>query len=282
MRRTAALCLSVVVAALAGCSDDSDQNKRSEWTAAGSERLEAVAAALAAAFDGECGEPGLNPFEMFRLSMDRFDSDVLPLAQATCDIEEEVVEITVLQSADERSQYVDDRSNGICGQALEKDVPLPGLRWITLDEVSIQPDSEGLARRIAAAVGGVYDPRPCTDTELIDWTTAAISRLEDLAGDIPCVDLSVVDRAVVNGAIDSDRAVLDLAIGQCRYRAGTIEIIAISTSTDDTPGFVAARRSQACSLTAISGPDFVILARESEAAAVSAAVGYPAEPACTE
>src|SRR4051794_3092515 len=165
----------VTVLGLAGCSSSGGSAafelpklQGKDWTPAGLATAKAASDAIAAAMPGQCAEAGVSNFGDLAFGMERVRSRVIPTGQMTCDVNGEVVEISTFTTARERDRFVDDRSTGLCRLAkaqakrYKARLAFPGLRWaVGAGNVTLQPDSETIARRLAAITGGRYEGRGC-------------------------------------------------------------------------------------------------------------------------
>ena len=250
--------LGVVVA---GCSSDAavPQTTRRNWTKAGLQQTRDLAASIGKALPGQCADATPNDFSQFPVSMKQFKSDVVPTGQVLCDVNGELVEISVFANSRERDRYLEDRSTGICTQAkrVAKKANQPllfaGLRWVVGDgNVTVQPDSESLARKLSTVTNGTYVPRQCATGITIDWDRDATAAMGDIhrkiiVGGKPCGPLEMVGRETLQKTRRLTNDQLPVALGSCVVAGSPIEIITYSQRNQAVDTFIADRARQACS-----------------------------------
>lgn len=293
-----------LVIAIGGCSSGSSGGgkpaipklDRTSWTKAGTSQAEALAADIAKAVPGQCADAVMNDFAMFPLSMQRFESTVVPLGQLTCNVNDEVVEVTVLASAKDRDRYITDRSEGICRAAARQSkrykqpLQIAGLRWVVgPGNTAVQPDSEQLARTLANALGGKYEGRQCNDDITLDWDPGAVARIESLgtqvAGAVPgCGSLALVDRSTLLKTRTIENEQLPIAVGSCPAAGATITAVTYQRPTEQVDAFVKSQTDRICqadpSFGRVDGDGFVILAPGTVAEQVATATDGKLSSVC--
>jgi len=295
--------LSLLALVGAGCSSDSGSSAtsfpttaRKNWTTAGLAQAHATADALARAIPGQCTDAADNDFTRFPLSMKQFNSPVVPTGQLLCTINDETVEISAFANAKDRDRYVDDRSTGICARAAEmakkdkKPFLISGLRWVSgAGNITVQPDSEGLARQIAGITKGRYVPRSCTKLVTMDWNGEAVKTVNAVAAKIAtagegCDSVTVLGRDTLVKTRTITAAQLPAAVAQCTVNGGTVQLIAWTQPTKAVRALVKSRSAASCSadpaLGRIDGAGWVILAGGTRAERVAQLSGGKLSSAC--
>ena len=288
-----------MVAVGAGCSSNSGSSAlpkltRKDWTRAGLAEVNAAAAAITRAEPGQCANGAPNDFAQFPISMKALHSRVVPTGQLLCDVDGETVEITAFASVRDRDRYLDDRSTGICArakaQAVEHKQPniFAGLRWaVGAGNLTLQPDSQGLAQRLSAITAGRYVARPCSDALTMDWDPKAVTALNALGRKIAasgrgCDRVELVGRETLQKTSRLTAAQLPAAMGTCTFGASTVELITYVRSTPQVKQFVDDRAKAACTgdpaLGRIEGDKFAVLAGGTIAEQVQGVVGGTLAP----
>lgn len=264
----------------AGCSssgnDTTPDIRQKGWTPAGLQETKAVAAKIAAAYPGNCSSATPNDFSMFPISMNRFKSKVVPTGQLLCDFGEEQLEISAFASKQDRDDYVDDRATGICEAAtrkakeIKKPLVFPGTRWVVGEgNISIQPDSESVSRKVSKVTKGVYTARQCAQGISIDWDTKAVALADAIgiklkAADKGCDSIEYFEREAFMRTRQLTNAQLPIAVASCTFDGKAIDIVTYATKTDEVEKFVANRTKSVCgsdpTLARIDGANFAILA----------------------
>jgi hypothetical protein len=195
----------------------------------------------------------------------------------------------VFASARDRERFVDDRSTGLCRLAkaqakkYKSRLQFPGLRWdVGAGNVTVQPDSQSLARRLAAITKGRYDGRGCAKDITVDWDSDAITALDALGARIAAAGhgCSFVD-LTPRESLDQTRKLTDrqlpIALGHCSFDDTTIELITSARSTPQVKAFVDQRVRSNCTVDPavgrIEGDGFAVLAPGTVAEQVHAVVG---------
>jgi hypothetical protein len=259
------------------------------WTPAGLATAHATVDAVVKAFPGQCADDAVADFSQIGYGMQQVRSRVVPTAQMTCTVNDEVVEISVFANRKDRDRFMDDRTTGLCrlaaGQAKKyKSRPnFPGLRFdVGAGNVTLQPDSESLARRLAEATGGSYSPRPCDNGVHADWNGQAIHALDALGAKVAaaghgCDFVDLVGRETLPSTQSLGDAQLPVAIGNCSFDAASIQLITWVRSTPQVKQFVADRVKAACTsdpaVGRIDGDRSMVLAPGTIAEQVHAVVG---------
>jgi hypothetical protein len=260
-----------------------------DWTPAGLATAHATVDTLVKAFPGQCADAAVADFSQIGFGMEQVRSRIVPTAQMTCTVNDEVVEISVFANRKDRDRFMDDRVTGLCRLAAAqaekyKARPnFPGLRWdVGAGNLTLQPDSESLARRLAAATGGVYAPRPCDNGVHSDWNGQAIRALDALGAKVAaaghgCGFVDLVGRETLPSTQSLGDARLPVAIGNCAFDTASIQLITWVRSTPQVKQFVADRLRAACSSDPaagrIDGDKYTVLAPGTIAEQVHAVVG---------
>src|SRR4051812_9696971 len=115
----AVVVMAVVV--VSGCSSDGGSDAaplpkltRKDWTPAGLATARATVDTITQALPGQCADLGVGDISALPANMQIVHSTIEPTAQMTCTVNDEVVEISVFESAHDRDRFVDDRSSGLC------------------------------------------------------------------------------------------------------------------------------------------------------------------------
>jgi hypothetical protein len=165
----------------------------------------------------ELGAERIDNGNRLAFGMEQVRSRVVPTAQMTCNVNDEVVEVSVFANQRDRDRFVSDRSAGLCRLAIaqaakyKKGFTFPGLRWdVGAGNVTVQPDSQTLARRISVITGGHYDGRGCGNGITADWNSRAITALDTLGRRIStagrgCPSVNLVPRE----SLDQSRKLTD-------------------------------------------------------------------------
>jgi hypothetical protein len=299
VRRWVAISAIAVVVVLAGCSSDGGSSASSDfhlpklagkdWTPAGLATAKATTDAIARALPGQCAEANVADFSQIGFGMEQVRSRIIPTAQTTCDVNDESVEITVFADQHDRDRFVDDRSTGLCRIAAAQQkkykarATFPGIRWVVgAGNITLQPDSESVARRLAAITGGSFVPRPCDNGVHADWNATAIKALDALGKKVAaaghgCDFVDLVGRETLPSTQTLGDRQLPVAIGNCSFDTATIQLITWVRSTPQVRKFVADRVKVGCSvdpaLGRIDGDTYAVLAPGTIAEQVQPVVG---------
>jgi hypothetical protein len=190
----------------------------SQWDSAARGRATSVATQLRAKFDGQCTDYALFPRVRYVGNAKKIGSKV-PLAVGACTVLSENVEISVFTDAKHRDDFVARRGSTLCERAKTSRVDLPGLHWVVGGNWSAQPDSEGVGRRIASALGAHYRLTACK-TGLVDWDSRDVARVDALAAalvkaNVGCSDFQLHDRELDSHNPHYIDAGLPGAYGKC-------------------------------------------------------------------
>jgi hypothetical protein len=287
--------VAVVALGLTGCDSGGGSTAapvkltRKNWTPGGLATAQATVAALTQALPGQCVDAGVSDFAQLPNAMQVVHSTVEPTAQMTCNVNDEVVEITVFANARDRDRFVNDRSTGLCTLAraqakkYKSRFVFPGLRWdVGAGNMTLQPDSQGLARRLSLITGGAYDGRACAGSITADWNSHAIATLDALGKRIAtaghgCGFVDLTAREEFGKSVRLSDAQLPAAIGTCQFDADSIAIVTYARATPHVKKFIAEQLRAAClsdpATGRIDGDKFVVIAPGTIAEQVHAVVG---------
>lgn len=189
-----------VLVAVAGCGGGSSHEDVSpNWSAPAVATTKALSNKLAAAFKGDCTDYGTLDRVTYLSSAGKIHSTIVPQAVANCTVLTEGIEISIFPSAATRDAFIKQRSDILCARAAKAKVVFPGLHWVVASNWSMQPDSEGVSRRIAAALDAKYVLRACPKAGPVDWDATATEQVDQLGAAIQhaglgCNDFQLVDR----------------------------------------------------------------------------------------
>jgi hypothetical protein len=212
------LALAVGAAACSSGGGSPAPKPAQNWDPAGLKVVQTVGTRLQGAFPGDCHDFGISGRENYVASA-RVVPAPLPSAVGQCTVLGETVEIAAFDTAAHRDAFVSTRGRVICQRAAAGKVALPGLRWVVGDTWSVQPDSEGVSRRLAAALGGTYRLTACSGVRHADWESAAETRADALAqrlvkAHVGCDDFALQDRDLLS-TTPQFAAGLPAAYGRC-------------------------------------------------------------------
>jgi hypothetical protein len=305
VRRWSAIVSVVLVVGLAACSSDGGSSAdalpkltRKDWTKAGLATAKATTAAIAAGIAGQCADPGVSDINQLPFGMQQVRSKIVPTAQMTCDVNDEVVEISVFATKRERDRFVSDRSTGLCRLAKAQAVKyksrltFPGIRWdVGAGNVTVQPDSESLARRLAGITKGRYDPRGCAKGITVEWDTRAVHAIDALGQRIAgaghgCDFVNLVPRESLDQTRKLTDAQLPAAYGSCTFDVTPVQLITWVRPTHAVKNFVDEQVRKSCvgdpATGRIEGDGYAVIAPGTIAEQVHAAVGGTLAPtSCT-
>jgi hypothetical protein len=261
----------LVVLGVAGCSSDGGSSAatptitRKAWTPAGLATAKAATDKIAAAIPGQCTDAAASDISRFAFGMQQVHSTIVPVAQVNCTVNTEVVEINVFASTRDRDRFLDDRATGLCRLALAQaekykgKLTFPGLRWdVGAGNITLQPDSEAVARQLSVITGGHYDPRGCAKGITMDWDSGAVASLDALGKKVTdsghgCSPVDLVGRDTIREAATQSNAKLPVALATCPFDTGQIEILTYARSTPAVKTFIAERVKVACAADPASG-----------------------------
>ena len=287
----------VLMLGVAGCSSGGGSSAgneplpkltRKNWTPGGLATAKATTDAIAAGVPGQCADAAVSDISRFPFGMQQVHSKIVPTAQMTCTVNDEVVEISVFETTQDRDRFVDDRSTGLCrlakAQAVKykKALQFPGLRWdVGAGNITVQPDTQAVARQLVRITGGRYDGRQCGGFAS-DWDSKAITAIDTLGQRIataghgcPFVDLTARETLPALGKYTARQ--LPAALGSCAFDGTSIEMITYDRTTPQVKSLIADRVRQACvgdpALGRIDGDGFTVLAGGTIAEQVHGVVG---------
>ena len=162
----------------------------------------------------------------------------------------------------------------------------PGIRFVVgAGNVTLQPDSESLGRRLALITGGTYVPRPCDNGVHADWDADAIAALDALGARTrrPRVRVRRPRRPrTLPSTQEFTDAQLPLAVGHCGFDGAQVELISHLRTTPQVTSFIADRVKTACAadpaVGRIDGDGFTVLAPGTIAEQVHAVTGGTLAP----
>lgn len=285
----------VAVALVAGCSGGSGKDAKSttttakttgttvspNWDKAATATVKALAAKVTAALPGQCKDLA----QVSRVDYAKTAAIVklgLPLAAFDCTTNGEVIEFSVLPGAKERTAWVQQRSDRLCARAKKAKFELAGLHFAAGGAWAVQPDTEGLARRLATILGGSYVVKACPGVTVVDWEPAAVAHIEAIARQlatdsrIQCTGFQLVDRVqLTHNPSYANR--LPAAYGKCTGPGGaSIWIAAFSAKSAQRDPFIAGETKYVCggftNVQAVQGDDWAIVATQPQIAARAAVV----------
>jgi len=234
-RRAAAL--AVVALAATACSSGNKSggptDPSSGWQTAPLATVRDVAHRISAAFPGQCAKVHTTSRSDY-ISGSRKVGGPYPEAVISCEGLDENLEISAFSSAADRQRFVTQRSSSLCALSKEKKVGLPGLYWVDGPNWSVQPDSEGVSRRVARALTAQYFAYGCEGTNP-GWTDASAALLATTANKIAaandgCTDFQLEDRDLVSRSAPFDKIGTPGAVGICTLADKASVIIAAYAS----------------------------------------------------
>jgi len=164
----------------------------------------------------------------------------------------------------------------------------PALRWdVGKGNITVQPDSQGLARRLSIITGGTYDGRACAGSIVTDWNSAAITALDALGQRIAtaghgCGFVDLIGREEFGRSRNLTDAQLPAAIGNCTFDGSQIGLITYARATPQVTKFVDEQVASACvadpAIGRIEGHKFAVIAPGTIAEQVHAVVGGTLAP----
>ena len=305
VRRWVAVAAVAVVVVLAGCSSDGGSSASSDfklpdltgkdWTPAGLATAKATTDAIAQALPGQCADAAVTNFADLAFGMEQVRTKIIPTGQMTCDVNDEVVEITVFAepSAIATASWTT-APPGLCRIAAAQQkkykarATFPGIRWVVgAGNVTLQPDSESLARRLGVITGGTYVPTPCDNGVHADWDADAITALDALGARIgaaarvrvrrPRRPRDPAEHPGVHG-----RAAARWRWRHCAFDGTQVELISHLRTTPQVTSFLTDRVKTACAadpaVGRIDGDGFTVLAPGTIAEQVHAVTGGTLAP----
>jgi hypothetical protein len=175
----------------------------------------------------------------------------VPDAVVTCKSLDEDLEISMFSSSSVRDNFVNNRRDKICAISKRTNVGLPGLYWVVGGDWSIQPDSEGVARRVAQVLHARYEATGCNGTNP-GWDPTAVATLEQTASKLKtnrlgCVDIQMQDRDLVAKTVPFDAIGTPAATANCTLSDGsTIVLSAYNTPAAKTDALIRGEMGREC------------------------------------
>jgi hypothetical protein len=250
------------VTMLAGCSGGSSAGgtpptvpagsaDASGWSKESVAAIRAVGHKLAQGFPGECTKFNVTPRSIYIKGLKKVGGPY-PEAVGSCDLLTEDAEISEFPSGVERDDFVDSRTQKLCEISKQKNVGLPGLYWVVGGNWSAQPDSEGVARRIAHVLNAKYEATGCNGTNP-GWDPSAVASLEQTASKLEtnrqgCADIEMQDRDLVSKTPPYDKLGTPAATANCSLKDNSsIVLSAYNTPADKTDALIRGEMSRECS-----------------------------------
>ena len=174
-----------------------------------------------------------------------------PDAVGECTSLTEDLEISVFPSTTVRDDFVNNRSDKICALSKKNNIGLPGLYWVVGGNFSIQPDSEGVSRRVAQAIDATYVPKGCNGTNP-GWDPASVVALQQIASKLQknhagCADIQMQDRDLVSRTVPFNTIGTPAASANCTLAGGaTIVLSAYNSSPSQTETLIKGELSREC------------------------------------
>ena len=226
----------VLAFGLPACSSGGTSNT---WAPAGVKVVDGLGRRLRAAFPSDCADFGISGRANY-VANSRLVQAPLPNAVGECTVLTETTEIASFDTPAHRDAFVETRAKVLCARAAAGKVGLPGLRWVVGDSWSIQPDSEGVALRLAAALHATYRLTACPGVSHADWEPAAVTRATALAhalvdAHLGCADLQFQDRDLLSTAPQLAGG-LPAAYGRCSVGDNPNVDIAVFSPTSRSIG----------------------------------------------
>jgi hypothetical protein len=231
--RSRIVCSLVIVAAmLGGCGKSGTVSP--DWDPSAARVTAGLARQLAREVRGSCIDYALLERVTYVDNSTRIHAPIASAA-GSCTVLTETVEISAFADAKHRDQFVADRGRIICQRAAKAKAALPGLHWVVGGNWSLQPDTEGLGRRLAAAFKARYVLTPCSDN-IVDWSDTDVTHVDKLAAGLQkaglgCADFSLQNRENLVQIAHYVETGLPGAYGTCTIGADSNVLIG---SFDDT------------------------------------------------
>jgi hypothetical protein len=254
-------------------------------------RIRNIVIGLQHRFPGQCRDTQLLPYGSYVPATRKLGLSI-PLSAVDCTGLDETLEFSVFRSDAERATWVRKRGAALCRRAKEAKYPLAGLHWAVASKLSIQTESEAMARKIAPAVAGSYQLTACPGMPAADWDRAAEVRAELLAKQLAarraarCANFQFVERSNIIRDPGYAGRVPD-AYGQCTGPGQVLIGVATFTRHPSLVGrFVAGETAALCKgrrgVQAVQGDDYAIVVTQVNVAANAAVAtgGRLLPPAC--
>ncbi len=261
------------------------------WTDAAVSAMKTLAIRLQHAAPGECPDVQLLPRDAYLAGVKRLHVDA-PLAVVDCQVYGDTAELNIFGSAAARDRFIQQRSNALCAIVASTKNNVAALHWAAGNGYAIQFSSEGVARRVATALGASYTFVACPGHSDVVWDAAAEARVAQLGAQLaarPAIGCSG------RQLLDRDQYARDpryknrqpAAYAECSGPGGTaIFIAAFNAQTVQPAAFIAGETPLLCGsahgVAAVQGTDFAILATNVKIAALAAVEtgGTALAPAC--
>ena len=256
----AALAALATLAVLAACSSSSSggaaptvpagSQDPTGWSKDSVAAVRAISQKIAEGFPGQCTKVGVPTRVSYMFGLKRVGGPY-PDAVANCDALTETLEISVFPNNATRDNFVSNRRDKICKISDEKKVGLPGLYWVVGDKFSVQPDSEGVARRIAHALNATYRATGCHEKNP-GWDPASVALLEQTASKLEtnhqgCADIEMQDRDLISHTPPYTVIGTPAAEALCTLKSGAaIVLTAYNTPPDKTNALLQAEFDRQC------------------------------------
>ena len=269
----------VAAIALAGCGSSGTQ----AWKPAQVTQLSQLAAKLDRTLPGECKDFAPYVRKDYAAHADKVAS--IPQAVGACSALTEDLEFSAFSDGTTRDKFIETRASTLCGKATTAKADLPGLYWVKGGDWSIQPDSEGVARRIAPILGGTYLATACPGRQA-GWNEAGVVAFQDLAAKLGaahlgCTDFELRDRDLMSHNPGYLALGLPAAMGECTLSGQSHLVAAILIGPSPDPAhFVAGELKIECPTTATTrvvraGTAAIFVSNLASANAVGTALGAP-------
>jgi hypothetical protein len=253
----AALGALAALAALTACSSSSGAPSvapgsadATGWNKDSVAALRAVGHKIAAGLPGQCTKLGVPRRITYIGGLKRVGAPY-PDAVGNCDALTEALEISMFPNNAVRDKFVENRVEKICAISREKNVGLPGLYWVVGDNYSVQPDSEGVARRVAHVLNATYRATGCNGTNP-GWNPASVALLDQTASKLEtnkqgCADIEVQDRDLISHTPPYNVIGTAGAEALCTLKSGaTVVLTAYDTPADKTNQLLQAELDRQC------------------------------------
>jgi hypothetical protein len=277
----AVLAAAMVMAACGGDEESSEptvpdvvDELPDEWAPAAIDRMEALAADLAAAEPPMCADLGVMKVSDYAIGLTYLQTATeIPETIGSCTGGDENLELVVFADAQRRDAFIEERRSIICRLATNRKVDLPGLRFAVGEDWSIQTDTQTVALDIIDVLGGEYRMEACGEVEDPDWDPASVDRIRALAARLDesgrACDFLVDDKDLLRTERHYQDIGLPGALGSCEADFGptlppTFGLAGFSDDTTPADEFIAGELAELCS----AGADVRVVRGEGWAAFV--------------